>query len=230
MRNLFESSYTAIGIRINQTIEGQEYRPEVAEFMNDILIQHCGSSNSHKTVSQTLFDELSLRWDQRSWFVIVYSRPDGSIADNEHYFDGSFYWVGSGNCKRAAALSFPTRQNSQKPEQFDTQTVNAINNYGCNKDNQDYASDMVRTMHDQVNPFCPNVNVGSVATAFMHDNDVFGGDWTGITYAITQSSEIDKRTKECNGRNDNTFDGNKYNPLHIFNLPPTRPYLIPETE
>ena len=228
MRNLFESSYTAIGIRIEQTIEGQEYRPEVQEFMRNILNQRCGSSQS--TVSQALLSELSSRWNQRSWFVIVYGRPDGTIAGHEHQFDGSFHstqWWSS--CKHAVALSFPTRQNSQMPEQFNSQTVNAINSYGCNKDNQDSAQQMVNTMHGQVNSVCPTVNVGSVATKYV-DSGLFNDKWTSISYSIAQSFGIDERTKQCNSYDSNMLEANKYLPFHIFNLPPTRPYTVPETE
>ena len=228
MRSLFESSYTAIDVRFNVTRDGQQYYSDVSQLMRDILSQKC--SRNHSEVSKALHDGLSSRWNQRGWFVVVYSRSDGTLAGNEDHSDASFYYAGLSTCKFAAAISFPTGQNTQTPVQFDTDTETAIDNYYCDKHNQDDGHTMVSSMHTQVDPVCPGVNVAAVATEYIYDEDFFGADWAAITYVIKTSSGVDERTKQCNNKNDNIDDGNTYRPYHIFNLPPTRPYTIPEEE
>jgi hypothetical protein len=228
---MFESSYTAIGSRIEVTVRMQETEEEVEGIMIDNMY---GDTMSAR---ERVYAALKQRYDQRDWFVIVFkydkdyfsSKNNNSprLPNNEQYFDNNFYYVGWGG-KDAVAISFPTKLNTKKVE-LDATTISQIDSYDCNKNNQQSAYNLVQAMHRKVDPYCPGINIGAIPKMYCSPC-AKPPDWHETSWeAYKFGPFVGGRIKSCDNKSGGT-DNNEYQPFAIYNVPPTRKFTVPEDE
>jgi len=233
VRSVFESSYTAIGSRIEVTVRMQETDQVVKNIMYGNMY---GDTMSAR---ETLYAALKRRYDQRDWFVIVFkydkdyfyssknSNSSARLPGNEQYFDNNFYYVTSGG-KDAVAISFPTKLNTKKVE-LDSTTISQIDSYDCNENNQHSAYDLVNAMHRKVDPYCPGINIGAIpkewCTPCAKPADWHATSWEAYKFGPFVGGKV----KSCDNKSGGT-DNNRYQPFAIYNVPPTRKFTVPEDE
>lgn len=239
--NQFESNYTAIGIRIKQTVRMQEYGPEVVT----IIINAMSKGGNTMTNKENVYAALKERYSYRDWFVVVYTyNKDYKLLANgdvrtpidEHYFGELFYQV-TYNTQHVAAISFPTNNNTEKAS-LNSATITAVNNKavcGKNNQNQQSAKRLADAMRDQIKSSCPNCNIGVIPKEYC--SPCVGGwpieQWHACSWqAYKFGNYIDGELYSCNSKDGNgLINGyNGYQPFAIFTLPPTRKFTIAEKE
>ena len=208
---------------------------ETVEEVTNIMRNNMGSNTM--TSRDIVYNALKKRYDQRDWFVVVYkydkdyylSRGNNARTPNdEHYFDGNFYRVYAYGMD-AAAISFPTKLNTQKVV-FNSATTNQINTYNCNKDNQQSPNDLVQAMHARVDPYCPGINIGAIPKEWCSPCTALIDEWHPTSWeAYKFGPLVGGLLKSCDNKN-NGLPSFEYQPFAIFNLPPTRKYTVPEEE
>ena len=106
---MFNSSYTAVGERIETMVSGQEYGPDVRKMVLDYAIN---SNDDTKTASEKLYDALSDRYPLRTWFVVVYKH-------NKDY-SGSFFSSADADDNNIEAKNKDTPNMADWEHQFDS--------------------------------------------------------------------------------------------------------------
>ena len=226
--DMFNASYAAIGERIQKTLDGLEYRQDVEQYMR----------NNFNTDASVLYNKLKAKYYQRDWFVAVFwfhNEQDGSVEATQ-YFDDAFYWVKNYNGKNAVALSFPTNINTKRAE-FSSSAATGIDNFECDKKYRN-AQQPVTQMHDTG---CRDCSVGSIIEDYKwrcrlgigivelvckSKAKTYSSFKTGDLVSIKQRGSCGKY--DCGFNFDITCNPNF--PYKLYNLPPTRRFIVPEFE
>lgn len=224
---MFNSSYTKIGERIDMTIRMQEHGPDVIALMKSVMENGVYGNTDVSEVRDKMYGALKKRYDLRDWFVVVYQSNIRSMAEAKfHQFDGRFYWVTDSYFMTAAAMSFPTKLNTQSaflvaPRYFPA----GIDNI-CGKTNQVSAQQMFNAAIRASPNFIGSVNYGAIAKSYFS-----GGPGVYIGFNVMISSKFGPLVQGTIKNCDETFNSHlSYQPYALFILPETRRFTIPEKE